>query len=313
MNKVLFRDLPENGTIETYVLLKDAQEKSSKNGSIYLCLSLFDGKTEIKANMWQTTKATFGFDTSNVIVYVQLETSPYNGKPSYTVKKIREADSSDDISKSDFIPTTSEKPEDLYSKCLDLAYSLSDDDLMRLVTTMYEKYKEQILHWGAGKSMHHNIVGGWLWHSYRMACTVNDYTAHYPAIKRDIAVAGALLHDIGKLLELDTDEFGASEYTVDGSLFGHLMIGVSMVKENGEALGVNDTTLKQLLHIIASHHGKQEFGAISLPATPEAFAVYMADILDSRMYVFEKCLDEMQPGEFSERQTMLDGARVYKF
>ena len=143
MDRIMFKDFPETGTVETYALLKNAEEKEARNGSIYLTVTLFDGKQEIKANMWNVMKATFGFDKYNVLTACKVEVSVYNNAPSYNLKSIRGLDDSDEVDIADFVATSPIDPSELYNKCVELAYSIKDPDLMQIVTSLYEENKEK--------------------------------------------------------------------------------------------------------------------------------------------------------------------------
>lgn len=144
-----------------------------------------------------------------------------------------------------------------------------------------------------------------------MALSAKRICQIYTKANRGLVIIGCLLHDIGKLKELDTDIMGNASYTVNGNLFGHLMLGVRMVEDYTKDLTINSDELEQLQHIIASHHYNQEWGAISQPKTIEAFIVAKLDDFDAKMYMIEKGLDELESGEISEKP-IYDGIRLYK-
>lgn len=124
-------------------------------------------------------------------------------------------------------------------------------------------------------------------------------------------VAGAL-HDIGKLSEYDSDDTGAATCSVDGRLYGHAMIGVRMVMDCAEELGIDVAEIRKLLNCIASHHDRKEWGALVSPVCVEAEMVAALDYLDSRMDIFRRRGENCQPGEFNEESLRLSGVRVYK-
>lgn len=147
MNIIKFKDLAVNTTNDVYALLRDVQEKKSKNGSVYVCVTLFDGTSEIKANMWRTTKAACGFTDMNIVVSAAIETSTYNGNNSYVVKNMRVTDASDGVKVSDYIPTAPVNPEELYNQCLDIINSIDNQDIALLAMDIYHTYKERLLTW----------------------------------------------------------------------------------------------------------------------------------------------------------------------
>ena len=136
----------------------------------------------------------------------------------------------------------------------------------------------------------------------------------YPSLNRELLLIGTALHDIGKLKELETNEFGISEFTPEGNLSGHTLCGIEMlnnaVTEMEEAPDPEE--YKQVKHMIASHHGLLEHGAIVVPATAEAMVLNNLDLIDSRMYMFEEALTGIEPGTVSGSIWALDGAHIYK-
>jgi 3'-5' exoribonuclease len=124
---------------------------------------------------------------------------------------------------------------------------------------------------------------------------------------------GAALHDIGKLIELDTDNIGAADYSLAGNLFGHLYLGIQMVEQVASTGRYDRNEVVQIEHMIASHHGKQEFGAIQTPHTLEAQVLNFIDDMDAKIYVFENELSQLESGELATTgKTMLQNARVWK-
>ena len=134
----------------------------------------------------------------------------------------------------------------------------------------------------------------------------------YVKTNLEILICGTALHDIGKLTELNTDEFGSADYSVDGRLFGHAVIGMNMVDEEAKNGPYDPEQVRQIKHMIASHHGSLEFGAITTPATPEAFLLHEIDMIDSRMYIFGKETDKIEPGQMTERVFALENSSIYK-
>lgn len=155
--------------------------------------------------------------------------------------------------------------------------------------------------------------GGLLHHSWTIVQLARGVCDTYPLLDRELVYAGAILHDIGKLAELETGKLGiASAYTAPGQLLGHISIGVSMISEAGQLLGVSDETVLLLEHMLLSHHEKPEFGSPKPPMFPEAEVLSELDLLDSRLYAMFSALDGVQPGAFSERIWSLDNRMLYR-
>ena len=173
--------------------------------------------------------------------------------------------------------------------------------------------KEKLLKWSAAESIHHNMYGGLLYHTYRMAHQAIMFVDIYPSLNKELLVAATILHDIGKLYELNSDELGVSEYTINGQLFGHVYIGMRMIEDENQKGYYDQEMIKCLMHCISCHHGKLEWGAITLPHIEEAAVLHYIDMIDSRVQQYEMTYEDMEPGTVSNSKIFgLDGVKVYK-
>ena len=189
-----------------------------------------------------------------------------------------------------------------------------DDDYSAAALTirLLNSNKEAFCKSSAAHSIHHDMRGGLLYHTFRMVYNALYVSKVYTTLNLELLVCGTALHDIGKLTELDTDELGSADYSVDGRLFGHAVIGMEMVSEEAKKGPYNEEEVRQLRHMIASHHGSLEYGAITTPATPEAFILHELDMIDSRMYIFEKEMGKVDPGEMTDRIFALENSSLYR-
>ncbi len=299
------------GSFELFLLIKDIQSKTARNGSSFLTFSFTDGTDTLSANMWDMQIDSLEVSAREV-AFVSLEGKPYNGKMSYTVERIRPSYPSEGVSVSDFVPTSQIPPETLYDFCISRIAKMENKELSALVGRIYSDNREKLLHHSAARSVHHNKIGELLWHIARMLRLASYVADTYSFLDRDMLASGVLLHDIGKLDELSTDEMGITEYTSDGCLFGHALLGIEKVRKYAKELGTSDETVRCLTHIIAAHHGTRDFGAIATPATAEAYAVHCIDLIDARMYIFEENLSKIDEASFSDPIYALEGTRIYK-
>ena len=305
------KEIPVGQQGNIYLLCKEIAEKESTRGK-YLQMTLSDGKNEIKAFQWDSSLDTTMAKAGEVIAVV-LAVSTYKDSLSYTVKQCRQTVPNDNIDLKDFIPSAPIEPGPVFADIMAELDKMHDQKIATLVRTIYTKNEEQILKWSAAKTAHHNVIGGLLYHSYRMMKQAIATAEVYPMLNKDILVAGCLLHDIGKLKELDVDNMGITSYTVDGNLLGHALIGCDIVREYGKALNTDPEIIRVLRHIIASHHGKPEYGAISTPAIPEAVIIHELDMIDSRMYMLEESEEKIEPGNLAtERSYFLDNVTLYR-
>ena len=175
-----------------------------------------------------------------------------------------------------------------------------------------EDNKEHYMSSSAAISIHHNIKGGLLYHSYRMVKAADALCKVYSILDRELLICGAALHDIGKIWEFNTSAAGSAETAKPGVLFGHLYMGAALIKDYTKGMDYSKEKVQMLIHLILSHHGTQEFGAVACPATPEAFALHNIDELDARIYMCEDHFEKLAPGEFTEKKPFGIDNRLYK-
>lgn len=286
------------GTVEGIVIA--LEEKANKNNSSFINMTISDGETQVVAKVWNADLETFKFKTGQAVL-VELKMEEYKGQKSYVAREIT-ASSADPAL---FICGAPVKSEEMYNFLYKTAGRCGV--YASTVKKILDDNKDHLMFWGAGKAVHHNIRGGLLYHTYRMTKTAAYITSVYnkePSmlkgcrdINTELLVAGCILHDIGKLWELDTNEFGASDYTVKGNLMGHSFIGAELAGKTARELGVDEENVMLLQHVILSHHGKYEWGAVTLPAIPEAMILHHIDMIDADMYQFESQAEALKPGE----------------
>ena len=301
-----------SGTVEGVVL--GLEEKETKSGSSYVNIQFSDGDQTITIKNWNATLQTVPFEKGNVI-FVTMKVEEYEGNPSYIAKDMTLSSSAPDA----FIPSAPISAENMYAFLY--KYAEKCGEYAPVVTQILNDYKSKLLIWSAAKEVHHNVRGGLLYHMYRMtkcaAYIANVYNKSSSiftggrVVNLELLVAGTILHDIGKIWELDTDAVGSAEYTVKGSLMGHLYLGAEIVGKYAAKCGLKEEKAILLQHLILSHHGKYEYHTVALPATPEAMILHQLDMIDSRIYQYEAVNNTLEPGELSGFVPSL-GMRVYR-
>ena len=168
-----------------------------------------------------------------------------------------------------------------------------------LVLTVLERYQEEFLVCPAALRYHHPYLGGLLEHTWFVTRHALASLAIYPELNRDLVLAGAILHDLGKIKELANPP--APERTVPGHLLGHVVLGWEMVRATAQGLDFPDPTLLvQLEHILLSHHGTMEFGSPVVPKTREALLVNFLDDLDAKLKMMSQHLEsDTGEGDFT--------------
>lgn len=292
------------------LLVKAVEEKITKQGKPFIKVTVCDKEMEVVANIWDWTKERF-LNTVEIgsLIICDIIPQPYKEAISYEIRGFGPAPETEDIA--DYIRQAPIAPETMFQELISKTDSMESTVLKEITKNLLEKEKEKILIWSAAKSMHHNYLYGWLYHTYRMTLAAEKITEIYE-VNKDLLIAGTILHDIGKLEELDSDKIGVADYTTEGNLYGHLLEGTFMIRDMAISLGYgNEEATKLLLHMIASHHGKMEYGAIRTPCIPEALLLHELDMIDSRMDMFEQTYANMEEGTTSDNIFGLD-CRVYK-
>ena len=300
------------GTVECVIVT--IEEKTNRNNGTFLNIGVSDGESQVIAKKWNEKVETFMFKPGQAVL-IEVKMEEYKGEPSYIIREITESSADPSL----FICGAPLKSEYMYNFLYKTAGRCGV--YASTVRRILAENKDKLMIWGAGRSIHHNIRGGLLYHTYRMtkmaAYTTSVYNKEPSMLKdcRDIntelLVAGTILHDIGKLCELDTNEFGASEYTVKGTLMGHAFIGAELAGRVAREEGLDEEDIMLLQHLILSHHGKHEYEAVTVPAIPEALVLHHIDTIDSYMYQFETQAEGLKPGEMSGKVFGLD-QRVYR-
>ena len=299
------KDLKRGEQIEVRVLVKSTEEKMGSRGP-YTAVVLSDGESEIKANK-----------------FISLVDFPYRGKVIDAIIRttqdgfynIMDERIVADAPITDYIPSAPIDPEKAVEEVLQTVDQMTDyPAIQSVVSYIITQNADKLKVWAAAKAVHHNYLGGLLYHELRMLRASESAIETY-GLYRTFVKAGIILHDIGKVRELDMDALGNVSYTSVGSLYGHLYMGAEMVDEACYDLGIDRhcPEIEHLKHIILSHHGEQEKGAVRMPATKEAYEVYMLDMMDSHMDIYENKLSAMEDGTVSDPVKWINGAVIYKY
>ncbi|MCQ2489722.1 MAG: HD domain-containing protein [Clostridia bacterium] len=295
--------------VDGFALVKQAEVKTSSKGGKYLDIDLADKDGEINGKYWDYTDGEYN---PGDLVKVRGTISEYNGRPQMRIELIRLATFQDNVNVADYVKSADYKPEDMFAKICEIICRFSDEDLKKICLKVYEDNKEKLLYYPAALRLHHAMLGGLLFHTLSIMTTALKVCEVYPQIDKDLLVAGAALHDIGKLEEIESSTLGvASEYSVDGNLIGHLVRGAFIVRKTGEELGIDEEKIRLLEHMLLSHHGNPEYGAAVRPMFLEASVLNMLDDLDAKIYEISEFASEVEPGTLTQRQWALDNVRIY--
>lgn len=298
-----FREIGIGKKDETIVCMVSGIEVCTKtNGENYLKVSLVDEeKSMILAKYWD------GHDEADVppvgtVVSVRLVHGLYQGMDDWKISSIVEDMSGYSIDQ--FIKVPPYPCEGMFEYLIQVLHKkckTGPGTIASIAENILLQNKDKFLVWAAAKAMHHAYKGGLLYHTYSMTLVAEFYCRVKPYVDPDILIPAVILHDIGKLRELDTNELGCAEYTVEGQLSNHLQIGAAMVDEYlstaEDADQFDPEMVRELKHCILSHHGKLEWGAVQIPMTVEAKLLYFIDEADAKTEAGGQALKDAQPGE----------------
>lgn len=300
-------DLQEGDAIHQFLLVRRVETRTDKSGKPYLALVLGDRSRDLEARVWSDVlaKCPGPFATGDY-VGVQAQVSSYKGEVQLSVQYLSTVEALRERGRElkEFDPeilhrATPYDREQLWRELWELAEANLKPPIKDLVLALLGKFQEELLVCPAARVYHHPYLGGLLEHTWSVARHALQSLSVYQDLHPDLVLAGAILHDLGKVKELANPQ--APEITVAGALLGHIVLGWEMVREEARALDFPDPALLlELEHIILSHHGSQEFGSPIPPKTREAMLVYYLDDLDAKLKMMDMHLEsDNTAGDFT--------------
>lgn len=281
--------------------------KQSVTGAPYLALSLKDRTGTVPGLMFDCDRLPTAYSIGDPVMVSGTYNSRYSN---INIKRIDRF--SGEVDKGDFLASTTRDVGQMWQELLKVIDSIEEACCRELLLSLFTDgdVAARFSTWPAAKDVHHSYTGGLLEHTLGVVSLCEHYSQLY-SVERDVLLAGALLHDIGKLQEMACDL--VVTYTDIGYLLGHTLLGCFMVRDTMHTLGGFPKRYSWgLLHIVASHHGELEWGAIVRPMTMEAFLVSMADGTDARSGRYQMLIDQQRPLQqsVSARDFFLE-TRVY--
>jgi 3'-5' exoribonuclease len=256
---------------------------------------LADRSGQIKGVVWENVRSIAAAADAGDYVRITGNVSEYRGTPQLVVKTLT-AIPADRVSSEDFLPATELNVDQLLERLINLTGTFKTSWLTRLFEAFWqdEAFVAAFKKAPAAKRMHHAYLGGLLVHCLSMAVLADKLAAHYNGLDRDLLIAGAILHDIGKLREFDYTT--AIDYSDEGRLLSHIVIGLEMLDEKLRQIpDVPRDQAHLLKHMIVSHHGDPAFGALEPPKTVEAVVLHYIDDLDSKINAVREFMAKEDP------------------
>ncbi|MDG4475721.1 3'-5' exoribonuclease YhaM family protein [Thiovibrio frasassiensis] len=287
--KIQIQEIIDGQTIHDLFLVREMSRGETKAGKPYLSLVLMDASGEISCRVWENAEQLMDECPAGAIVSVTGQAQGYRGILQLRIDTLSRVQESE-VDLALFVPSTKGNIGLMAKELLKLVNSVENPFLKELLLSLFgeRRLMQSFKKAPAAKMMHHAYVGGLLEHTLAVARLAESISTLYPTLDRSLLIAGALLHDIGKLREFSFDSF-PFDYTDRGRLVGHMVLGIEMMQEKINAIsGFPEDLGDRLKHLILSHHGRHEFGSPSLPMMQEAFALNFLDDLDAKINYLDR-------------------------
>lgn len=283
MKKKFASEIRERDRVEEPFLVRSKIMAMAKNGRPYMTLKLMDRSGEVEGRVWERVDEFSACFERDDFILVSAKASVYMGKMQLVVQDLRRLPEAE-VELADFLPVAARSAAEMISELKERIADLEDPHLKALMQAFVADpvFLKNYSTAPAAKAMHHVYLGGLLEHALAVAALAEDVSRRYPALNRDLLMVGALLHDIGKVAELKYDR--SFEYTDEGKLLGHIMIGVEMVEDKLRTVDGFPREMAILVkHLLLSHHGQYDYGSPKRPKTLEAVVLHFLDDMDSKI------------------------------
>ncbi|HAJ69894.1 MAG: 3'-5' exoribonuclease YhaM family protein [Alkalibacterium gilvum] len=305
-------DYHKDEQIELYVLIKSADEKTTRTNKPYLSFVFQDISGEISANYWDATPKDVEMFKPGTVIKLEGKREEYKGSPQIRIKSIRPTGNDEPNNPELYVeraPINKDKMVEEFNHAL---FDITNANMNRIVRFIMKKYQHDFFQSPAAKTNHHAFMGGLAYHTVSMLRIARSLTDIYTELDVSLLFSGVILHDVGKVIELSGPT--ATDYTLEGKLIGHIvMINEDIVKACKE-LKIDEANEDVLLlkHIVLAHHGELEYGSPVRPLIPEAEMLHYIDQIDAKMNMISQALTKTEPGEFSDRVWAMNNRSFYK-
>ncbi len=291
-------NLKEKDLVKEIYLVKKVTEGTAKNGNIFQTVVFQDKTATIDGKIWDPNSHGIGEFDEGDFVLVGAEVKLFNDSKQLTVKMIHKAEVGE-YNEADYFPCSQFESGAMYRELSSFIDSISSQHFKKLLTVIFienEDFKKTFKEHSAAKTVHHSFISGLLEHTLSVTRICDFYSKNYPFLDRDLLISAGLLHDIGKTRELSA--FPKNEYTDEGQLLGHIVIGVQIITEALKKVpGFPKMKADELIHCILSHHGQLEYGSPKRPELMEAMALSFADNCDAKLETMKEALKQIDEGD----------------
>lgn len=291
--------LKDGDRISDIYLCKNKATATTKTGREYESVILQDKTGCLDGKIWDPS--SMGIGEYEALDYVEVNglVTSYNGALQLKIERLRRVGDGE-YDPANYMPVSRFSIDDMYNELLGYIKGINNGYIKKLLERFFVEDKEFIAIFkkrSAAKSIHHGFMGGLLEHSLSVTRLCAHIAKAYPFLNEDLLIACAMLHDIGKVPEFS--DFPQNDYTDEGNLLGHIVMGAEMVGEKAHGIeGFPPMLLTEIKHCILSHHGELEYGSPKKPALAEAMALSMADNMDAKLETVREIFDSKEGGDW---------------
>lgn len=301
------QELREGSAVKDVYLCKQKNAATTKNGKEYYNVILQDKTGCVDAKVWEPNSFGIADFNAHDYVFINGDVTSFNGALQVNIKQARVAEEGDYDPK-DYFPVSSKNVEEMFAELLGIIGTIKNPSLKELLDAFFvkdEAFIKAFKQSTAAKTVHHGFIGGLLEHTLSVTKLCDYYCKTYPVLKRDLLLTAAICHDIGKVREISL--FPENDYTDEGNLLGHIVMGTEMVTDKMREIPNFPKTLgNELKHCIVAHHGKLEFGSPKTPALMEAVALNYADDTDAKLEMFTELVNRTDTYEWQGYNRLLE-------
>jgi 3'-5' exoribonuclease len=279
-------DFEPGNQVESTLLVVRKELRQGGRAGLFLDLTLCDSTGRIPAKVWENAAAIADRFEVGSVVEVTGSVETYRNELQLRIENLRPLPP-EEANPSQFLPTSKKDPAALEARIAQVVKSVGNQHLRELLMGLFrdQDFRKRFVTAPGAKALHHAYVGGLIEHTAEVVELCEKVCEVFPALDRDLLLASAILHDIGKMEELSWQT--AFEYTDEGQLLGHLVLGERLVLARANQIeGFPEELKLRLSHMILSHHGTGEFGSPKPPMTAEAIALHHAEDLGAKINMF---------------------------
>jgi 3'-5' exoribonuclease len=312
MQLTQIKNLKQGESVYGIYILRNKELKEASNKKQYIALIFIDSTGEISGKIWDVNETLYNSLNLNKLYKIYAKVDSWKETLQLNIIKIQLAEQSIQNRIAEFVPSAPLPPEVMLREVYSYASKIDNTDIRRLVLKLLKDKEDKLLFYPAARSLHHSVRSGLLYHIVRMLKVAEKLKDVYDEINIGLLYAGVLIHDLAKICELESDELGFSEYSKEGQLLGHLLMGIRDIEISGRELGISSEVILLLQHMVAGHHYEPEYGSPKKPMFLEAELLHYIDMIDARVYDYDNILKNIEKGSFSEPVWSLDRRRLYK-